>query len=122
MCRGEGDDELKRYCTDCQCQRQFIERSNQAANLELGWEELQAQECRAGEQHLALPILASWLLVQTKFEWAQDYPLAASAAMAQNRSAACTFDRQCAVAFTSGDAVATLECEAGHRLDCRTCA
>ncbi|MFZ0258335.1 MAG: IS701 family transposase, partial [Gammaproteobacteria bacterium] len=56
------------------CQRDFIERSNQDAKSELGWDELQAQKYRAWEHHLALTILASWFLAQTKFEWAQHYP------------------------------------------------
>jgi SRSO17 transposase len=59
---------------DWKCQRYFIERSNQEAKSELGWDELQAQKYRAWEHHLALTILASWFLAQTKFEWARDYP------------------------------------------------
>ncbi len=56
------------------CQRYFIERSNQEAKSELGWDELQAHKYRAWEPHLALTILASWFVAQTKFEWARDYP------------------------------------------------
>jgi SRSO17 transposase len=56
------------------CQRYFIERSNQEAKSELGWDELQAHKYRAWEHHLALTILASWFVAQTKFEWARDYP------------------------------------------------
>jgi SRSO17 transposase len=56
------------------CQRYFIERSNQEAKSDLGWDELQAHKYRAWEHHLALTILASWFVAQTKFEWARDYP------------------------------------------------
>lgn len=56
------------------CQRYFIERSNQDAKSELGWDELRAQKYRAWEPHLALTVLASWFVAQTQFEWARDYP------------------------------------------------
>ena len=56
------------------CQRYFIERSNQDAKAEFGWDELQAQKYRAWEHHLALTVLASWFVAQTKYEWAQSYP------------------------------------------------
>jgi SRSO17 transposase len=55
------------------CQRYFIERANQDAKSELGWDELQAQKYRAWEHHLALTVLASWFIAQTKYEWARDY-------------------------------------------------
>jgi predicted Co/Zn/Cd cation transporter (cation efflux family) len=55
------------------CQRYFIERSNQDAKSELGWDELQAQKYRAWEHHLALTVLASWFVAQTKYEWARNY-------------------------------------------------
>jgi SRSO17 transposase len=56
------------------CQRYFIERSNQDAKSEFGWDALQAQKYRAWEHHLALTVLASWFVAQTKSEWAQSYP------------------------------------------------
>jgi SRSO17 transposase len=56
------------------CQRYFIERANQDAKSELGWDELQAQKYRAFEHHLAMTVLASWFVAFTKFEWARDYP------------------------------------------------
>lgn len=56
------------------CQRYFIERSNQDAKSELGWDELRAQKYLAWEHHLALTVLASWFVMQTQFEWARDYP------------------------------------------------
>jgi SRSO17 transposase len=55
------------------CQRYFIERSNQEAKSELGWDEWQAQKYRAWEHHLALTVLASWLVAQTQYAWARDY-------------------------------------------------
>jgi SRSO17 transposase len=56
------------------CQRYFIERSNQDAKSELGWDELQARKYLAWEHHLALTVLASWFVAQTKYAWARDYP------------------------------------------------
>jgi SRSO17 transposase len=55
------------------CQRYFIERSNQDAKSELGGDELQARKYLAWEHHLALTVLASWFVAQTKSEWARDY-------------------------------------------------
>jgi SRSO17 transposase len=55
------------------CVRHFVERSNQDAKSEAGWDELQAQKYRAWEHHLALNILATWFVAQTKHEWAQTY-------------------------------------------------
>lgn len=54
-------------------QRCFIERANQDAKSELGWDELAAQKYLAWEHHLALTILASWFIAQTKLEWQQTY-------------------------------------------------
>jgi len=56
------------------CSRHFVERSNQDAKSETGWDELQAQKYRAWEHHLAMTILATWFIAQTKLEWAQTYP------------------------------------------------
>lgn len=55
------------------CQRYFIERSNQDAKSEAGWDELQAQKYRGWEHHLALVILATWFVAQLKWDWAQMY-------------------------------------------------
>lgn len=55
------------------CQRYFVERSNQEAKSEIGWDEFQAQKYRGWEHHLALTILASWFIAQTRYEWAQTY-------------------------------------------------
>lgn len=54
-------------------QRYFIERSNQDAKSELGWDEFQAIKYRAWEHNLALTIMASWFITETKLEWAQEY-------------------------------------------------
>jgi SRSO17 transposase len=56
------------------CQRQFIECSNQDAKSEAGWDELRAQKYPAWEHHLALTILATWFVAQTKLDWRQQYP------------------------------------------------
>lgn len=55
------------------CVRHFGERSHQEAKSEMGWDELQAQKYRAWEHHLALTILATWFIAQTKYEWTQTY-------------------------------------------------
>lgn len=55
------------------CVRHFVERANQDAKSETGWDELQAQKYRAWEHHLALTILATWFIAQTKLDWANTY-------------------------------------------------
>lgn len=54
-------------------QRYFIERSNQDAKSELGWNEFQAIKYRAWKHNLALTIMASWFVTETRLEWAQKY-------------------------------------------------
>jgi SRSO17 transposase len=54
-------------------QRALIERSNQDAKSELGWDEFQAIKYRAWQHHLAFTILASWFITETKLDWAQQY-------------------------------------------------
>jgi SRSO17 transposase len=54
-------------------QRYFIERSNQDAKSELGWDEFQAIKYNAWEHHLALTIMASWFITQTRLDWAQEH-------------------------------------------------
>jgi SRSO17 transposase len=56
------------------CQRYWVERANQDAKSEAGWDELQAQKLRAWEHHLALTILATWFVAETKLDWARDHP------------------------------------------------
>ena len=55
------------------CVRHFVERTNQDAKSETGWDELQAQKYRAWEHHLAMTIMATWFIAQTKFDWANTY-------------------------------------------------
>jgi SRSO17 transposase len=55
------------------CVRHFVERANQDAKSETGWDELQAQKHRAWEHHLALTIQATWFIAQTKLDWATTY-------------------------------------------------
>jgi SRSO17 transposase len=54
-------------------QRYFIERSNQDAKSELGWDEFQAIKYRAWEHNLALTIMASWFITETRLEWVEKY-------------------------------------------------
>ena len=56
------------------CQRYWVERANQDAKSEAGWDELQAQKYRAWEHHLALTILATWFVAETKLDWATQHP------------------------------------------------
>ena len=53
--------------------RYFIERSNQDAKSELGWDEFQAIKYRAWQHQLALTILASWFITKTKLDWTRRY-------------------------------------------------
>jgi len=50
-----------------------VERVNQDAKTELGWDELEAQKYLVWMHHLALTILAMWFITQTKIEWAEQY-------------------------------------------------
>ena len=56
------------------CVRYFVERSNQDCKSELGFDEFCGQKHRAWEHHLALTILASWFVAQTKLDLAFTYP------------------------------------------------
>ncbi|MDP2753143.1 MAG: IS701 family transposase [Nitrospirota bacterium] len=49
--------------------RYFVERSNQDAKGELGWDEFQAIKYLAWEHQLALTILASWFIAETRLDW-----------------------------------------------------
>jgi SRSO17 transposase len=55
-------------------QRYFIERAHQEAYSELGFDHLQALKFRAWQHHLALPILASWFIAETRLDWTRDFP------------------------------------------------
>ena len=61
------------YLAWLKCQRYFVERANQNAKSEAGWDELQAQKYRGWIHHLALVLLAVWFLAQTRWEWVQQY-------------------------------------------------
>jgi len=56
------------------CQRYFIERSLQDAKSELGMADFQALKYRAWEHHLALTVLASWFITETRLDWIQESP------------------------------------------------
>jgi len=49
--------------------RYFIERDNQDNKTELGWDEFQAIKYLAWEHQLALTILASWFIADTRLDW-----------------------------------------------------
>ena len=53
--------------------RYFIERSNQDAKGEFGWDEFQAMKYRAWEHQLAFTILASWFIAETRLDWMTRY-------------------------------------------------
>jgi SRSO17 transposase len=54
--------------------RYFIERANQDAKSELGWDEFQAQKYPAWVHHLALTIMASAFITETLLDWAERHP------------------------------------------------
>ncbi len=54
--------------------RVFIECSNQNSKSELGWDDLQAVKYRAWQHHLALTILASWFVAETRLDWQARFP------------------------------------------------
>jgi SRSO17 transposase len=54
--------------------RYFVERSIQDAKSELGWDEFQAIKYRAWQHQLALTILASWFIAETRLDWQRDHP------------------------------------------------
>jgi len=54
-------------------QRYFVERAIEDAKSEFGWDEFQAVKYRAWEHHLALTLLASWFIAETRLDWQQDH-------------------------------------------------
>lgn len=56
-------------------ERYFVERSIQDAKSELGWDELQTTKLLAWEHHLALTLLASWFIAETRLDWRVEYPV-----------------------------------------------
>lgn len=57
-----------------QSQRHRVESSLQDAKSELGMDEFQATHYRAWEHHLALTILASWFIAETRLDWSLEHP------------------------------------------------
>jgi SRSO17 transposase len=55
-------------------QRHAVECSLQDAKSELGMDEFQAIQYRAWEHHLALTLLASWFIAETRLDWATEHP------------------------------------------------
>jgi SRSO17 transposase len=70
LCNASADTSLSQLAW-WKCQRYFVERSNQDAKSELGWDEFQAQKYRAWQHEVALTVLASWFIAHTKLDWAQ---------------------------------------------------
>ena len=54
--------------------RYLIERSNQDAKGEIGWDEFQTRKYRAWEHQLALTILAAWFVAETRLDWMTALP------------------------------------------------
>jgi SRSO17 transposase len=54
--------------------RCFVECSIRDAKSELGWDDFQAIKYRAWEHQLALTILASWFIAETRWEWRVQFP------------------------------------------------
>jgi len=59
-------------------QRFFIERTNQDAKSELGWDEFQGIKYRAWQHRVppgrAFTILASWFITETQLDWVVNHP------------------------------------------------
>lgn len=53
--------------------RYLIERSNEDAKDEFGWDEFQTRKYRAWKHQLALTILASWFIAETRLDWQQRF-------------------------------------------------
>jgi SRSO17 transposase len=54
-------------------QRYFIERANQDAKSEYGWDDFQATKLLAWEHQLALTLLAAWFIAETKLDWVSQH-------------------------------------------------
>ena len=53
--------------------RYLIERSNQDAKGELGWDEFQTRKYRAWEHQLAMTLLAAWFIAETRLDWMERF-------------------------------------------------
>lgn len=56
-------------------QRYFIERDNQDAKSEFGWDEIQTTSYTAWQHQLAFTVLAQWFITQTRLDWEEEYLL-----------------------------------------------
>lgn len=54
-------------------QRYFIERDNQDAKSEFGWDEIQTTSYTAWQHQLAFTILAQWFINLTRLEWEEEF-------------------------------------------------
>jgi SRSO17 transposase len=54
--------------------RFWIERSNEDAKDEFGWDEFQTRKYRAWSHQLAMTILASWFVAETRLDWQERFP------------------------------------------------
>ena len=54
-------------------QRYFIERDNQDAKSEFGWDEIETTSFKAWEHQLAFTVLAQWFINQTRLDWENEY-------------------------------------------------
>ena len=54
--------------------RYFAERVFQDEKSELGWDELEARKYRAWLHDAVLTALALWFIIETKLDWANEYP------------------------------------------------
>jgi SRSO17 transposase len=59
------------YMESARC---FVECAIRDAKSELGWDEFQALKYRAWQHQLALTILASWFIAETRWHWQQQFP------------------------------------------------
>jgi len=54
-------------------QRYFVERSHQEAKSDFGWDEFQGLKYTGWLHQLALTIMASWFVTETRLDWARQY-------------------------------------------------
>jgi SRSO17 transposase len=67
-------DTPKEELAKLKCVRHFIERANQDAKSEIGWDELEARKYQAWYHHLAMTIMSMWFISQIKHEWSNKHP------------------------------------------------
>ena len=54
-------------------QRYFIERDNQDAKSQFGWDEIQTTSYNAWQHQLVFTILAQWFITQTRLDWEEKF-------------------------------------------------